>query len=168
MVNDIQSEDQNRKRVILLHSCGKQTYHLLCSLVSPRKLAGTPYEQLCDTLQTQFNPKLTVTVQRYKLNTHTQLPEENVATFVAKLRELAEFCEFGEKLDEHLRERLVCGLRNEQTKRHLFTESKLLFQSAWKISKAMETAKKNVEAIQNESQNGRGNCTFGDQGTTGH
>ncbi len=41
------SEDQNRKRAILLHSCGKQTYHLLRSMVSPRKPAETPNEQLC-------------------------------------------------------------------------------------------------------------------------
>ena len=47
---------------------------------------------------------------------------------------------------------MVCGLWDEQTKRRLFTESKLSFQSAWTISRAMETAKKNVEAIQNESQ----------------
>ena len=33
VANGISPEDENRKRAILLNSCGKQTYHLLRSLV---------------------------------------------------------------------------------------------------------------------------------------
>ena len=48
----------------------------------------------------------------------------------------------------------MCGLRDQQTKRRLFTEKivKISFQSAWQISRATEAAKTNVETIQNESQ----------------
>ena len=91
VANGISPVDENRKRAILLNSCGKQTYHLLRSLVGPSKPADTPYENLCETLQNHYNPRPTVTVQRYKFNTRIQQLQEDVSTFIAKLRELAEF-----------------------------------------------------------------------------
>ena len=57
-------------------------------------------------------------------------------------------CEFGDRLDDHLRDRLVCGVRDDRTKRNLFTESNLTYQKAWKSARSMETAGKNVAAVQ--------------------
>ena len=91
-----------------------------------------------------------MTVQRYKFNTRIQQLQEDVSTFVAKLRELTEFCEFGDRLDDHVRDRLVCGVRDDCTKRRLFTESNLTFQKAWEIARSMETAGRNVAAVQKE------------------
>ena len=39
--------------------------------------------------------------------------------YVAELRHLATHCNFGAYLDEALRDRLVCGLRNENTQKRL-------------------------------------------------
>ena len=91
-----------------------------------------------------------MTVQRYKFNTPIQQLQEDVSTFVVKLREQAEFCEFGDHLDDHLCDRLVCGVRDDRTKRRLFTESNLTFKKAWEIARSMETAGKTVAAVQKE------------------
>lgn len=42
--------------------------------------------------------------------------------FVAALHKLAEHCEFGDVLNDSLRDRLVCGLRNEAIQKKLLTE----------------------------------------------
>ena len=55
VANGISPVDKNRKRAILLNSCGKQTYHLLRSLVGPSKSADTPYKKVCKMLQSSSN-----------------------------------------------------------------------------------------------------------------
>ena len=65
---------------------------------------------------------------------------ESVADFVAELRRLARNCQFGDFLDEALRDRLVCGLQNEAIQRRLLTEAKLTFAGALELAKAQEAA----------------------------
>ncbi len=43
-----------------------------------------------------------------------QQPGEKVAAYVAELRALAEFCNFGATLEDMLRDRLVCGANDEE------------------------------------------------------
>ena len=145
--NGIPSQDEHRRRAVLLNSCDKTTYHLIRNLVSPARPAATAYSTICQKVSQHFNPKPTVTVQRYKFNTRSQEQGEDIATFVSKLRELAGYCEFEEELNDHLRDRLVCGVAEERIKRRLFTEPTLTFQRALEIARNMETANKNVAAV---------------------
>ena len=57
-----------------------------------------------------------------------------MATFVAELRSLAEFCNFGTSLEEMLRDRIVCGINNSKIQRRLPAENTLT------IGKALELA----------------------------
>ena len=68
--------------------------------------------------------------------------------FVSSLRELSEYCDFGESLDHMLRDRLVCGIADERIQRRLLAERELSFAKAWDIARAMEDANKNAEEIQ--------------------
>ena len=45
--------------------------------------------------------------------------------YVAELRRLATHCEFGAYLDEALRDRFVCGLKDEGTQKALLMETEL-------------------------------------------
>lgn len=64
---------------------------------------------------------------------------------MAILKKLSEHCDFGTHLHDALRDRFVCGLSNENTKRKLSTEEALTFQRAVDISMSME-------AVARESQ----------------
>ena len=70
-----------------------------------------------------------------------------MATFVAKLSELVEHCEFGDRLEEHLRDRLVCEIADERVKRMLFAEKALTFQKALDMTRGGD-GRKNVEEVQ--------------------
>ena len=50
-------------------------------------------------------------VQCFKFNLRLQQPGEAVATFIAKLRQLYKFCEYGDMLDDILHDCLVGGIR---------------------------------------------------------
>ena len=67
-----------------------------------------------------------------------------MSSYVAELRALAEFCNFGDTLELMLRDRLVCGVNKEATQRLLLAESELTFAKALDIATSQETAAKNV------------------------
>ena len=50
--------------------------------------------------------------------------------YIAELRRRSEHCNYGSKLDEHLRDRLICGVKNNRIQRRLLSEDKLTLKRA--------------------------------------
>ena len=63
-------------------------------------------------------------MQRFKFNTRFRKPGESIASHVAELRSLSEHCDFKSTLEEMLRDRLVCGINDEQIQRRLLISRK--------------------------------------------
>ena len=133
--NDI--VDSGKKRSILLTVCGPSTYQFLKSLVQPH----TPMEKTYDEIvETHLNPKPSPIIQRFKFNTRDRRAGESLANYVAELRALGEYCDFGSTIEDMIRDRLVCGINDHGIQRRLLQESNLTYQSAYDIAQAMETA----------------------------
>ena len=75
-----------------------------------------------------------------------------MAEFVAELRQLSEFCEFGATLEDMLRDRLVCGISSSSIQRRLLAEPELTLQKAQDLAQAIESADKNVRDLQGQRQ----------------
>ena len=73
-------------------------------------------------------------------------------TYVADVKKLATHCNFGANLNEVLRDKLVCGLRNVQIQKRLYSEAKLKYSKAFEIAVAMETAIRDASELQSELQ----------------
>ncbi|KAL5481688.1 hypothetical protein EMCRGX_G021912 [Ephydatia muelleri] len=63
------------------------------------------------------------------------------------LKELARKCEFGDALNDMLRDRLVCGINDERVQKRLLVEVNLTFDSALKISQGCEVAERCAKEI---------------------
>lgn len=98
--NDINKEE--KKKAILLSVCGKETYKLLRSLVSPGLPTDKSYESLRAALKDHFAPQPSRIVRRNQFYRRDQQSGESISLFVAELRRLAEHCEFGANLEEML------------------------------------------------------------------
>ena len=85
--------------------------------------------------------------ERHRFYTRSQGANETVQDFVADLRRLAITCEFGDFLDQALRDRFVCGLRVEAVQRVLLTEAGLTLARAVEIAQAKETASQNIKGL---------------------
>lgn len=72
--------------------------------------------------------------------TSTPEKEESVANYVAELRSLADYCNFGESLEAMLRDRLMCGINDAGIQTRLLAEAKLTYKRALEIAKGQETA----------------------------
>ena len=90
-------------------------------------------------------------MQRYKFNSRNQKADESISTYVAELRKLTEFCEFGESINDMLRDKFVSGLHNTRTQHRLLAEKALTFAKAQEIAQAMELADKDVQSLQSSS-----------------
>ena len=132
------------KKAILLSSCGAAIYSLLPNLVVTAKPSNKNYRELIAVMNEHQNPKPLVTVERYKFNKGGRHPGESIEFYVTKIECLSEHCDFGLNLDDMIRDRLVCGMRNTKIQQHLFVETKLSLEGALKIACTMERAKKIV------------------------
>ena len=102
IANDITATE--KKRAILISSVGRPTYHLMRSLTAPIKPKEKSFEELVELVTKHHNPPPSVTVQRHKFNTRVRQQGESVSEFLAALRTLAEYCEFGDSINDQLRD----------------------------------------------------------------
>ena len=58
----------------------------------------------------------------------------HVANNIAKLRELSQYCNFGDTLELMMRDRIVCGINDTQTQKHLLAEKNLTYAKAKEIA----------------------------------
>ena len=98
---------------------GAKAYRHLRSLIAPVKPGEADFATLSEVMKNHYTPALSEIVQRFCFNSRFRLPHESFSTFVAELRALPEFCNFGDSLSLMIRDRLVCGINDENTQRLL-------------------------------------------------
>ena len=136
LANDI--EDNKKRTATLLTIIGKETYSLLTTLMSPDKPSSKKADELNGILTSHFQPTPIVIAERYKFYSRNQGESENIATYVAELRKLTKYCEFKAFLDEALRDKFVCGLKNSRMRKRLLFEKDLTLNKALELAKCIE------------------------------
>ena len=144
--NDVIEAD--KQRAILLSVCGASTYQVIRNLTAPKKTTEHNFKELVTLVEKHYCPPPSVIVQRFTFNTRSQKEGETTAEFVAELHRLSEHCKFAETLDDMLRDRLVCGIRDSRVQRRLLAEPELTFAKAFELSQATELAEKNAKDLQ--------------------
>eukprot|EP00731_Ephydatia_muelleri_P017107 Em0010g205a len=139
--------DASKKRSVLLSTIGPKVYQTLASLVAPETLGGKTYDELIKLMAEHLSPKPPVIVQRYRFHSRVRQQGESVSVYVTQLKELARKCEFGDALNDMLRDRLVCGINDERVQKRLLVEVNLTFDSALKISQGCEVAERCAKEI---------------------
>ena len=128
---------------MLVTVIGPQTYSLLRSLTALDLPHDKAYTLLSTLLKSHSEPKPLVIAERFQRNQHA---DESIAVFVAELRRLSAYCEFGD-LDDALRDRLVCGLRNESIQKRLLSEANLTYQRAMELAQGREAVEQNSRSL---------------------
>ena len=132
IANDI--TDDKKKTAIVITTIGAKTYKLMRDLLTPKKPMDTKLVDIWVILKNHHNPPPSDIVERYKFNICTRRDGQTVAIYLAELRKLSEFCNFSNKLDEHIRDRLVCGIRNTRIQRLLLARKALSLVTATEIA----------------------------------
>ncbi|XP_064406426.1 uncharacterized protein LOC135351366 [Halichondria panicea] len=145
--NDV--DDNGKMRAILLSSCGDVTYRRIKDVLSPRTPAEVTFRDICTAMSTHLQPQPSEIVQRFRFNTRVRQPQETIATYVTQLKRLAESCNFGDaaRLNEMIRDRLVCGIANGKWQQRLLAEEGLTYDKAYKLLLSLEASEKEVKDL---------------------
>lgn len=149
VANDI--DEANKKQAILLSVCGAKTYNLMRSLTTPGKPGDKTFDELVTLITNHHNPTPSAIVQRFKFNSRFREQGESVADFIANLRRLSEHCNYADTLNDMLRDRLVCGINDDNIQRKLLSETDLTFKKAYDMAIAQETAVRNAKDLKSTS-----------------
>ena len=79
-------------------------------------------------------------MQWFRFNTRSRKPGESVATYVAELRRLAEFCNLKQDATGHI-------INNDNIQKKLLSEPTLMYTRALEISQGTEEVEKNIREM---------------------
>ncbi|GFO22204.1 hypothetical protein PoB_004870900 [Plakobranchus ocellatus] len=144
IANDITMEKQT---ATLLSSIGQKVYNTLRSLTAPNLPVRKTYDELCHLFSSHFCPRPLEIVERFKFHRRKQGQHESLSDFLAAIKSLSKYCNFGDNLKPTLRDRFVCGLKDEIVQRRLLQESNLTLDKATSLALAMEAAQKDATEI---------------------
>ena len=136
-----------KKVPIFLSVVGGNIYTLLHSLLAPGKRQEKSFDALVAELKKHFEPRKVVIAKQFNFHRRNQYSGESIAEFVAELRRLSSNCDFGNYLEEALRDCFVCGLHSEATQKQLLTETDLTLARTVDIVKSMEAADKKTQQL---------------------
>ena len=138
---------EDKQVPILLSSIGSSTYTLLSDLLAPAVPKSKTLAEITEVLKKHYEPKRAVIAERFHFHKRDQAMGESIADYDAALRRLATHCKFEGYLNDALRDRFVCGLRNEAMQRRLLGEADLTYSKAMELAQAMEAAEKNARTF---------------------
>ena len=135
-----------KKRAILLSCCGPDFY--IRSLILPRALKEFSFNELMAKVTEHKDPQPSLIVRQFQFNTRKQHARESISEYVAVLRKVAEYCNFGDSLNEMLRHCLVCGITDATVQKHLVAEKDLTLDKAVSLAQSVEMAEKGAKDLQ--------------------
>ena len=134
-----------KKRAILLSGCGPHAYRLIQSLVLPAKPGSKSFDELVKLMKEHQMPPPNPVLERFKFHTRSRQQGESMAD----LRRLSEHCDFGDGLDDLLRDRLICGCNEDRLQKNLLAKTPPPnFKVAIAMAQAMESADKDTKDLQ--------------------
>ena len=82
---------------------------VMAYLVNPRKPPNKSFAELVDLVKNLLNPGPSSIVYRFKFNSRFRQRGETIQQYVSELRNLSEYCEFGDQFEKMPHDRLVCA-----------------------------------------------------------
>ena len=113
--------------------------------MAPAKPRDTLFAGIVEALEKHYNPAPLEIAESFHFGTRYPKRDESIGDFIVALKKLSIHCNYGEFLNQTLRDRVVCGLNNSKIQNNLLNTEGLTFEKACQIVKSMEMAEKNTQ-----------------------
>nr|XP_037290511.1 uncharacterized protein LOC119185683 [Rhipicephalus microplus] len=140
--------DEAKQRALLVAALSNGAVKVLQGRCHPKSVNDLTYSDVIKHLQSHYEPQVNETAASYRFFTRTQAEGERLRDFVAALRRMAEDCNFGDMWHRMLRDRIVCGVRDDDVRRLLLTRGSLTLKEAEDFVMAAEAATENAQHMQ--------------------
>lgn len=104
-------------------------------------------DDIISKMDDYFIPKTNLSVACHRFNTRIQLDNENFDSFLNELRKLAADCDFGTLQDRLIKDRIVCGIKDQRVKDRLLREADLTLTNTVNICKAAEQTEEDIRKL---------------------
>lgn len=98
-------------------------------------------------METHCLGETNVIYERYIFNNRVQQDKESIETYATQLRALSQTCDYGDLQDQLIRDRIVCGIRENSIRKKLLQEADLTLKRCIDICRAAESTTAQVKAI---------------------
>lgn len=142
-ISKVTREDGSYQVSTLLYTMGPQAEHIFKSF-NLSEADAVVLKTVLEKFDSHFQPRRNIIHERALFNTRTQGATETVEMYVRSLHEMADKCDFGNKREEQLRDRLVVGLRDKIASRDLQLKENLTFSEAVTFARQAEAVKEQI------------------------
>ena len=112
---------------------------------------GTTYVQAQDKLNEYFTPRKNTSYNCYIFRQESQKQGETVAQYVTRLRLLGTLCEFGEMLNDFLRDQVIDHCISKRLRTRLLAEKDLSLDKTLEVAAAMEASERQSKLMSRSS-----------------
>ncbi|XP_067284600.1 uncharacterized protein [Pseudorasbora parva] len=110
------------------------------------------FEELKGKFKRYCEPRKNLTYLRHMFFTRAQGPTELIDAYVTELKNKAKDCDFAQLTESLIRDRIVCGVNNDQIRARLLREPDLDLNKAVDICRASEVTKSQIKALHKETE----------------
>lgn len=122
---------------LLLHCAGEQAQELYNTFTfADGEVDGI--EPLIKKFADYCTPRKNTTYERHVFNNRIQRPDETFDQFLTDLRILSKNCEYDHLMDGIIRDRIIEGIKNNDTRRRLLREDRLTLERCIAVCRATE------------------------------
>ena len=149
IASGIAEKDEKVQCATFLHVAGEEAIKVSNTFVFAEEEVNK-----IDALKKKFKdycePRKNLTYIRHIFFTRAQKQSEPIDSYVTDLKDKARDCEFGDLHDSLVRDRIVCGIINDQLRGRLLREGDLSLDKAIDICRASELTSTQVKALTEE------------------
>ena len=145
-------QDAAQKKALLLHCGGPQMQDVFYTFPEAREPGEgeTVYTVAMEQVDQNFMPQGDVHYERHLFRTMAQLPTESIDQFITRLRERAEYCEFGDAKDVNIRDQVIEKCMSSHLRRKLLEKGRgLTVEQLQNTARSMEASDRQAGAIEN-------------------
>lgn len=145
---------------LLLHCAGPKVQQVFMALDAETlgqsncgPLAGdfmTPYRVMANRLTEFFAPKRNPTYERCVFKRMKQSEAEKIDMYVMRLREQAEKCEFGDRLDEFMKDQITACCTSKELRKKILRRSDCTLDEALTMARIEETVAEEDKVFSDE------------------
>jgi Zinc knuckle len=139
-----------QKRALFLHCAGLEVQDIFDTLSEADR--GTTYKHATDCLDAYFKPQLNTVYERHMFRQMGPQVGETTAQFVTRLKQQAQNCDFGDKLEENVRDQVIDKCADQRLTVKFLEKKNLNLKQVLEIARAHESAQRQMRDMSGHSE----------------
>ena len=140
-----------QKKALLLHVAGREVREIYRAMPANENGDIDTYDQVIIKLDNYFKPKKNLSYERYTFKKTLQLEKEDAASYITRLRTLAESCEY-QNVDIEIRDHFIASCESTKLRKRLLREDNLTLERLQQIARGEETASEQASEIEKSKE----------------